>query len=72
MQLSANLPALMRHAGRAVIDAVMPPRYLACGLACGETVGGPDAVCGRCWSLITFFAPPYCSICGLTAYTDDR
>jgi ComF family protein len=40
---------------------VLPPRCLACG----EVVAAPDALCGRCWSGITFFAPPWCAICGL-------
>jgi ComF family protein len=61
MQLAATLPALVRQAGRAVIDAVLPPRCLACG----ATVGEPDALCGTCWSAMTFFAPPWCAACGL-------
>jgi len=65
MQLSATLPAhlrrLARHGGRAVIDAVLPPRCLHCG----ATVDEPDALCGKCWAGITFFAPPWCAICGL-------
>ena len=47
--------------GRAVVDGVLPPRCLACG----ETVGEPDALCGRCWGGITFFAAPWCVACGL-------
>src|ERR1700674_972378 len=47
--------------GRAVVDGVLPPRCLACG----ETVDEPDALCGRCWAGITFFAPPWCVACGL-------
>ena len=46
--------------GRAVVDGVLPPRCLACG----ETVGAPDALCGRCWGAITFFTPPWCAACG--------
>ncbi len=61
MQLSATVPALFRHIGRAVVDGVLPPRCLACG----ETVGEPDALCGRCWAAMTFFAPPWCANCGL-------
>jgi predicted amidophosphoribosyltransferase len=61
MDLAATLPSRLRQISRAIIDAVLPPRCLACG----ETVGEPDRLCGRCWSSITFFfAPPYCSICG--------
>src|SRR5437879_11566085 len=65
MQLSATLPALVRRAvrqaGRAVIDGVLPPRCLACG----TTVGEPDALCGQCSAAMTFFAPPWCTNCGL-------
>ncbi|MGE5271481.1 MAG: ComF family protein [Thiohalocapsa sp.] len=61
MDLAATLPLRLRQLYRVVVDAVLPPRCLACG----ETVGEPDALCGSCWSSITFFVPPYCSICGL-------
>ena len=44
-----------------MVDGVLPPRCLACG----ETIGEPDALCGRCWGGITFFAPPWCAACGL-------
>jgi ComF family protein len=46
--------------GRAVIDGVLPPRCLACG----DIVGEPDSLCGRCWAAMTFFSPPWCSTCG--------
>jgi ComF family protein len=65
MQLSATLPARFRHVvhrvGRAVVDGVLPPRCLACGAAVGE----PDALCGQCWTAMSFFAPPWCAVCGL-------
>jgi ComF family protein len=61
MQLTATLPSGLRRFGRAVVDAVLPPRCLACG----ATVGEPDALCGRCWAAMTFFAPPWCAVCGL-------
>jgi predicted amidophosphoribosyltransferase len=60
MQLAATLPARLRRFGRAVVDGVMPPRCLACGV----TVDEIDALCGKCWSSITFFAPPWCTNCG--------
>jgi predicted amidophosphoribosyltransferase len=50
----------LRRIGRAVVDGVLPARCLACG----DTIGEPDALCGRCWSGITFFAPPWCAACG--------
>jgi ComF family protein len=61
MQVAATLPSWLRHLGRTVVDAVLPPRCLACG----EIVGEPDSLCGPCWSAITFFAPPWCTNCGL-------
>jgi ComF family protein len=61
MQLAASLPARLRRLGRAVVDGVLPPRCLACG----TTVDEVDALCPKCWSSITFFAPPWCTVCGL-------
>ena len=65
MQLSATLPLrfrrIARHLGRAAIDAVLPPRCLACG----NPVDEPDALCGPCWTAMHFFAPPWCAVCGL-------
>ncbi|MFI4947792.1 MAG: ComF family protein [Alphaproteobacteria bacterium] len=65
MHLSATLPAHWRQAfrriGRTLVDGVLPPRCLACGVVVGE----PDALCGRCWASMTFFAPPWCAACGL-------
>ncbi len=51
----------LRETGRAILDAVLPPRCLACG----GTVEEPGALCGRCWGGMTFFAPPWCAVCGL-------
>ena len=61
MDLAATLPSRLRQMGRAIVDGVLPPRCLACG----ETVGEPHSLCGRCWSSITFFGPPWCAACGL-------
>jgi ComF family protein len=51
----------LRRIGRAVVDGVLPPRCLSCG----EIVDEPDALCGQCWGGISFFAPPWCVLCGL-------
>jgi ComF family protein len=63
--MSATFPAgsfaRLRRLGRGLVDAVLPPRCLGCG----ETVEDPDALCGRCWGGIAFFAPPWCAGCGL-------
>jgi len=61
MQLSATLPIRLRQIGRAVMDGVLPPRCLACGVV----VEDPDALCALCWNAMTFFAPPWCAVCGL-------
>jgi len=61
MQLAAALPSQVRRWGRAVIDGVLPPRCLNCG----ATVDAIDALCGKCWAAMTFFAPPWCAVCGL-------
>jgi ComF family protein len=61
MQFAATLPNRLRQISRAVVDAVLPPRCLACG----EIVSEPDSLCAPCWSSVTFFAPPYCAVCGL-------
>lgn len=59
--LSQQALARVRRACRGLVDVALPPRCLACG----EVVEEPDALCGRCWSGITFFAPPWCAACGL-------
>ena len=61
MQLTATLPVQLRRIGRAVVDGILPPRCLACGAIVDE----PDALCGPCWAAMTFFAPPWCAVCGL-------
>jgi predicted amidophosphoribosyltransferase len=60
MQLSATLPAQLRRIGRAVVDGVLPPRCLSCGAIVDE----PETLCGACWGGMTFFAPPWCAVCG--------
>ena len=61
MQVSEVLAPQLRRLGRAVVDGVLPPRCLACGTIVDE----PDALCSPCWAGMTFFAPPWCAICGL-------
>ena len=48
-------------AGRALIDLVLPPRCLACGIL----VSDQGTLCGACWPALTFVAPPYCAVCGV-------
>jgi ComF family protein len=65
MQFSATLPARFRQTahrfGRTLVDGILPPQCLACGTVVDE----PDALCGQCWAAMTFFAPPWCTVCGL-------
>ena len=48
-------------AGRALIDLVLPPRCLACGIP----VADPGTLCGDCWPALTFIAAPFCATCGV-------
>lgn len=48
-------------AGRMALDALLPPRCLACGGAV-ETQG---ALCAACWQGISFLGAPCCARCGL-------
>ncbi len=47
-------------AGRAVLDALLPPRCLACG----ANVGAPGTLCPACWEGVAFLGPPLCGCCG--------
>ncbi|RMD62762.1 MAG: ComF family protein [Alphaproteobacteria bacterium] len=60
---SGNLPAISdagRRLARAVLDALLPPRCLACG----AVVEAPGALCGPCWRDVDFLSPPLCAACG--------
>jgi ComF family protein len=61
MQFAATLPTALRRLSRAVVDGVLPPRCLNCG----ATVDEVNALCPACWASMTFFAPPWCAVCGL-------
>lgn len=52
---------LIRHTGRRVLDALLPPRCLACGMI----VDAPGALCLPCWNKAQFIAAPQCDRCGL-------
>lgn len=51
----------LRLAGRLAVNAVLPPRCLACG----ATVDAPGALCPTCFGGFTFIAPPQCRVCGV-------
>lgn len=59
-ELSVRPPRLNGLALR-LINAVLPPRCLACG----ATVEAPGTLCVGCWSRLDWLAPPLCSACGL-------
>lgn len=51
---------LARRMGRVALDALLPPRCLACG----GLVADPGALCPACWESMDFLAPPLCVRCG--------
>ena len=62
---TAAARSLIRLAGR-VLDAVLPPRCLACG----DPVDRQGGVCPACWRGLTYIAPPFCERCGLPFEVD--
>lgn len=46
--------------GRGLLDLLLPPRCLACGV---ETVG-EGGLCPPCWGGLLLLAPPWCRLCG--------
>nr|WP_242480432.1 ComF family protein [Rhodovibrio sodomensis] len=42
------------------MDALLPPRCLACG----GPVGAPGTLCPACWEGVAFLGPPLCAACG--------
>ena len=61
LPVSLPRPEYLHRIARVVVDAVLPPRCLACGAA----VNDPDALCAPCWNAMHFFAAPWCAVCGL-------
>ena len=61
--MSAPLPSLrpIRNVGKRVVDTILPPRCLSCGVVVDAT----GAVCPDCWRGIDFVTPPFCACCGL-------
>ncbi len=50
----------LRRSAMAVLDLLLPPRCLACGV----TVSTPGAVCPGCWRGLRFISAPMCASCG--------
>ena len=47
-------------AGRAVLDAVLPPLCLGCN----EIVSALGSLCASCWQGFSFISAPHCACCG--------
>jgi ComF family protein len=47
-------------AGRFALDALLPPRCLACG----ALTGAEAALCAPCWNRLAFIEAPLCACCG--------
>lgn len=50
-----------------VLDALLPPRCLACTAA----VDIPGRLCPICWAAVDFIAAPHCATCGLPFAYDE-
>lgn len=59
--IRAGLAWAAAWSGRALVDAVLPPRCLACRSA----VEAQGSLCVDCWSGLDFIAGPVCAACGL-------
>lgn len=64
--LTGGLGRLWHSAGRAVLDAVLPPLCLRCA----EIVESPGTLCASCWQGFSFIAPPFCARCA-DPFADD-
>lgn len=53
----------LRRFGGLMLDALLPPRCLACGTITGDQGG----LCPSCWSGLSFIAAPFCPRCGASA-----
>lgn len=58
--VAASFPRMLVRAVTILVDALLPPRCLACGGAVDRQGG----LCVTCWSALTFIAPPFCACCG--------
>lgn len=53
--------AALRRAGALLLDSLLPPRCLSCGVQ----VGQQGALCPDCWKDAAFVEAPWCARCGL-------
>ena len=59
--MSGTAANIARRWARAALDAVLPPRCLACDAA----VDAPGRLCPACWVRVEFIVRPHCEVCGL-------
>jgi len=57
---SLALAGTLRRFCAGVLDLLLPPRCLGCGI----TVPAPGTLCVACWRSITFLGAPCCACCG--------
>ena len=55
-----TVAALAVRGARGLLDLMLPPRCLRCGLG----VDGQGRLCAECWRSLTFLGPPQCRLCG--------
>lgn len=60
MQSTFEIFDLAKSVGKLALNALLPPRCLACGAIVGDDGG----LCAACWSSIAFIAEPVCDCCG--------
>jgi predicted amidophosphoribosyltransferase len=51
----------LRRSAAGLLDLLLPPRCLGCGV----TIGREGELCPRCWGAIAFLGSPHCACCGL-------
>lgn len=49
-----------KHLGTRLLDLILPPRCLACGVE----IAAARSLCAGCWAGLRFLAPPWCRLCG--------
>ncbi len=59
--MTAAVLAPARRGLNWALNAVLPPRCLACG----AIVDTPGRLCGPCWRELDFIRAPQCAVCGL-------
>lgn len=59
--VSIARPPTLRRLGTSMLDLLLPPRCLRCGITVGET----GTLCVGCWREVTFLGAPCCAGCGL-------